>query len=129
MRRPKLPRRLPPRFSLRTLFALVTLVSVWLAYETTIVRKRRQLRRDLEAVVANRWNACNTVVGYSGDAMIRFSEAEESSIPWLRRIFGDKPATAICLPAAMTDEQAVEYKRYFPEARFSQFVEEGDEPQ
>ena len=75
------------RFSLRTMFVVVTALCCWLGWESSVVRKRQQALQELQA-----------------DGAFQFIPAEDwkhrfppggvfqpvASVPWVRSLLGDR---------------------------------------
>jgi hypothetical protein len=102
------------RFSLRTLFVVVTAVAVWLAYYIHWMDERRDARAWIDAQ-------------YVGGS-IGFYKEPRPGLPWMLRILGEKPEKLILMqhgPSTRDDKQAPpEYERLlqrvtslFPEAQ------------
>ena len=115
MKLPRIPRWFRLRFSLRTLFVIVTVFGIWLGWQMSIVRERKNMRTVLEAACgpdgkpySQVWN--NSLISYG----IRHYQ-----LPWLRKILGDEPVPIICLPPTMTPDQREHFKQSFPEAWIS----------
>ena len=95
------------RFSLRSLFALVTIASVWLGYQMSIVRERQTLR---SSIVAG-----GGVVTETDPSAARMPDIEDA--PWYRRILGDRAVASIQLATNATPTPDVRHVlRAFPEA-------------
>jgi hypothetical protein len=91
------PKRRRFRFSLRTLFVLVTIVGVWLGFQLNWIRERHEfLRRP----------------AVSEDSSILDDSACPTKAPWELRLFGEPPIKVIVVPSAMTEEAG----RLFPES-------------
>jgi hypothetical protein len=90
-------------FSLRTMFVVVTLVAVpiaWLGAEIQWLRERQAWRNDDHA---------NTVRGWYGGSLRK--------VPWLSQQFGEGPMLWWeLLDSAWTEEDRVVLQRLFPEA-------------
>ena len=84
--------RLRPRFSLRTLFVLVTSIAVplgWVAYQLNWIRQRHGfLRRP----------------AVSEDSSILNDSACPIKAPWGLSLFGEPPVKVIVVPNATTEE-------------------------
>ena len=96
---PRFPR---PRFTLRTLFVVVTLLAIpcaWVGWQAKIVRDRKAKLAEIEAVV--------------GRGAI-FLVTPPSNLPLHRRIFGDEEIEALWLKVSM---QTDDIQKLFPEAR------------
>src|SRR5262249_17973923 len=93
-----------PRFTLRTLFVLVTLVACWLAWEMNFIRQRKAFLQS---------------VGWSLRAdgpPTLISKKQVAKIPAWRRWLGDHPFSIIALPPDSTDEAQHQAEALFPEA-------------
>jgi len=92
--------RLRPRFSLRTLFVLVTLLAMLLGYcvhVLQVVHLRSALRGNLKKQgwhFVKEWPVL-TSYGRPGAYHIDYVNA---SIPWTRQLVGDQPYSAIEYP-------------------------------
>src|SRR5688572_181685 len=81
------------RFSLRTMFLVVTAVCCWLAWQLSVVRERRDLLNDLNAsrgfqiVKASEW-AKDTPA----------ADQPVPAIPWIREWLGDEAIQSIWFP-------------------------------
>jgi hypothetical protein len=94
------------QFSLRTLFAVVTVAAVacaWLAHEARVVQERKALREWIvrRGGICGNWNDSYPV--------------EQS---FLRRWLGDEPIGFIMLPEFTTDADEARAKLTFPGALF-----------
>jgi hypothetical protein len=107
------------RFSLRTLLIVVTALCVWLAWESSVVRERRELRRELtnsrfEFQTAAEW------------AKWQSPAAEPTArVSLIRRLLGDEAIQKIWyVPHYQepdeTKELLARLKRVFPEAELSE---------
>jgi hypothetical protein len=107
MERCKLPRWLTLRFSLRTLFVLVTVASLsawWVTTQLTWVRHRR---------------AADAQHGYSEFVSIvvreKLHQTESKELTWGLRLFGEEAVPVLhCHPAS--ELKAAELRKLFPEA-------------
>ena len=92
------------RFSLRTLFVVVTVVCVWLGWQVPIVRDRHGLLR---------W-----VRDFEGPVLTAGPEDDESlELPFFRRLIGDRAVTFIGFPSDVVSmEEIRRIERAFPEA-------------
>lgn len=104
---PTPPRRRWFRFSLRTMFVLVTVFAVfvgWLAREWRIVREREE------------WIRYN----YDGDHPHWLAQGDDLgvSLPIWRTWLGDHPVRSIYPYDAWTAEERSKAERLFPEAEF-----------
>jgi len=93
------------RFSLRTLFVLVTVLSVWLGVQMKWIRDRHTALREARPFVR-----------FSPHTSGMFQV--EHAAPWSIRIFGEQPVNTILVHAGGgNDYSEDELKRLFPEAR------------
>lgn len=121
----------PPRrwfkFSLRTLFVVITLFAVWLGWEMKFIRARQAMHRWFED---NNW--CCEATTDMWDAGIELHATSYSysdiqnrvavAIPFWRRWLGDDRYEYILYPRdAQTDDIELA-KRLFPEADISEFM-------
>ena len=100
-----IPRPSRLRFSLRTLFVVVTVVCVWLGWQINVVRERNRARE---------W-----IVELGGHIVCAkvFRMEKVSHFPEFRRCFGDEPVVWIGLARSSTTwEQRNRVARLFPEA-------------
>jgi hypothetical protein len=124
----KLLRWLVPRYRLRTLFVVVTVIGVllaWVASQERIVLQRRALLNLLEqsggSVVADEPGPSKFVIsappGPSAEAMRRTLAGiyDRAHIPWLRRLLGDRAIYVLILPAPLEHER-LHFEQVFPEA-------------
>ena len=88
-----------PRFGLRTLFVLITLISLpigWIAYQLNWIRQRHEfLHRTLDAEI-----------DYSGPVLY-------PKCPWPLNLFGEQAHDIVFTPQRTADEA----RRLFPEAQ------------
>ena len=91
-----------PRFSLRTLFVLITLISIplgWVAYQLNWIRQRRAFVEEFQS--------------YNGLPFIRVDPRyPPPECPWSISLFGESPRDDIRVPKQYADEA----RRLFPEA-------------
>lgn len=112
------------RFTLRTLFVLVTVLCLWLGWNASTVHHRRQLRAQM---IARGW----IFFGDSADAgatgsllpiLTRMLPRSDVSLSWIRQMLGDSLVPWIGYPRAIPrseskrDENQLESA--FPEAQF-----------
>ena len=100
------------RFSLRTLLVVVMLLGIsigWLTVEARFVRQRKLMMAKWEVSPGDARPAIYLRI--SGYLKSRFPE-RSFSIPWHRRLLGDRPICHIWVRSA----QAAEAERLFPEA-------------
>jgi hypothetical protein len=113
------PRRRWFRFSLRTMLIVVTALCVWLAWESSVVRERRELRRELtdsrfEFQSASEWAKWQPPAA-----------APTAQVSLIRRLLGDEAIQHIWYvphyqEAEETKELLARLKRVFPEAKLSE---------
>ncbi len=123
------PNRRWLRFSLRTLFVVVTVLACWLGWQLFVIRDRQAVKAHIEErgglVVADN----GIVDGYQfGDvewirqgyvnAYPTHPELEQKSmkIPGFRRILGDHAAIEIVMPSTFTRDELHRVRTTFPEA-------------
>ena len=92
------------RFSLRTLFVVVTAGCVWLGWNVHVTNARKARLKLIEES-GSQW--------YGNDPLPR--EIQPAAIPWIRRLLGDQPVQAIRLVNRPDTEQR-EIEALFPEA-------------
>ena len=107
------------RFSLRTLFVLVTLFCVWLGYSLNWIRQRRQelvwARSHGQVFLDGISKNCYTPKGQA-------IELVDNPAPWQIRILGERGVWVIYIqtpskPDAEFVQHVQSIKRLFPEAR------------
>src|SRR5262245_2494076 len=126
-----------PRYSLRTLFVIVTALALFLGWQERIIQKRQQLCRRLEQQVGQRYKPYNTLpvasasanndieyTLYDFDIHDAVNPEDIKTIPWYRRLMGDQPRYLICLPPEATQAEEEEFKREFPEADVRRYPQE-----
>ena len=95
-----------PRFSLRTLFVLITLISIplaWVAYNLNWIRQRREFARQHE------FNSEELARHYSlNHWALQFPEP-----PWPLRLFSDPSYTSVYIKYDGSDVKR--FKELFPE--------------
>jgi hypothetical protein len=106
-----------PRFSLRLLLLAVAVLCAWLAWERSVVVRRRVARSRLEELGA-RVRVFDGVVDAFADPFLGPPrKARIPSVPWLRALLGDEPIESIELPEQdFSFDQARSVSRRFPEA-------------
>ena len=109
MKWPSLLSWMRPRYSLRTLFVLMTGIAIWLGWQVGIVRERKNMRVVLEGVYEKPYSQ----IWNSG---LISSGIHPYELSWIRKVLGDQVAPVLCLPSAMTLEQQERFKKVFPEA-------------
>jgi hypothetical protein len=96
------PRRWP-RFSLRTIFVVLTLVATWLGWNLQIVRERQRIRTWVEE--------------QDGEFADEGPFGEKSEPTLIRRLLGDKVAHTIWVElGTLSPGELDELQRAFPEA-------------
>ena len=107
------PRRHWFRFSLRTLFVLVTLVACWLGWQMKFIRDRKEMRAW---IVANGGNIGNSDDLFFDDP---FGESEVSArqVSWLRHLLGDKGVDYIELSSEHSEPVCQRIAKLFPESK------------
>jgi hypothetical protein len=91
------------RFSLRTLFVVVTLLCVWLGYQVNWIRQRRAFLASHDYFAS----------GCDGNRK-SLPPLQCSRAPWSLRLLGENGVEEIYLPSPEEQEQA---RRLFPEAQ------------
>ena len=117
----KLPRLLRPRFSLLTLFAVITLCEIWCAWETAIVRHRLALLDRLKA-------SGGVWIGSDGGvsaATRRSAQEHPASVSLVRRLLGDDGICVMSLPHSMAGDKQ-QFTAAFPETDVRVEEEEAD---
>jgi hypothetical protein len=113
------------RFSLRTLFMVVTVFGCWLGWQVSIVRERKSLLRSLESRASDSYDPYTLIFTYprSVDGSRLRSKIKwlpkEGSIPWFRRLLGDEPVGSLGLPSDMPEQERRHIRQAFPEAIIS----------
>jgi hypothetical protein len=98
------------RFSLRTVFVLVTVVALGLGWQLSIVRARRIALLELRE---------NPAIDVYTDAQIELpfeSSPDAITISKLRILLGDEPVEIIRHPAGHPESEIARLKAIFPEA-------------
>ena len=103
------------RFSLRTMFALVTAISIWLAWTVSVIQERKLVLKDMRRTPGFTVATAGTLTYVGGPA------PPAPTISWLRRRLGDEAIESIWWPADhIPTAYEVRYlERLFPETRFS----------
>jgi hypothetical protein len=102
-----------PRFSLRTLFLIVTVAAAvlgWLDWQRRIVIQRRQLMDELNACIT--WPQAYRVQG-GPDKWMHFDTDQPT---WVQKEFGDVSYGIIILPENASDDLVRRTKYLFPNA-------------
>src|SRR5262249_52439536 len=103
------------RFSLRTLFVLVTVIACWLGWQVHVVQHRKAMLRQIEASGGYAFGNQDWGWGHPGkDHILRWGN-EDASPSAIRSLLGDIHAENIGFDRPMTgaDRQAI---AAFPEA-------------
>jgi hypothetical protein len=108
------------RFSLRTMFVLVTVASIvlgWMGWNLQIVRQRQSARKWLEDKGGQFWEIQLSFTGhpFARDPDIAHAPAR------LRTMLGDRPAMTIELPSTLTETERLRIWNLFPEAGIIQW--------
>lgn len=102
------------RFSLRTMFVVVTVVAAgmsWLEYQRDIVEERRQTIKHISSV------ASSTTFVLFGCAESNWMAEVRSDIPWAWRLLGAQAVWKITLDSDDFSEADVErFSKLFPES-------------
>jgi hypothetical protein len=94
------------RFSLRTMFVLMTALTLWLGWHLSIVRQRRAALAEL------RENAAAHVF-----TDIQLDSTQEGvGVPKVRMLLGDQPVALIRFDAGQPPSELVRVKKLFPES-------------
>jgi hypothetical protein len=107
-----------PRFSLRTLLVVVTVLSglsAWMAWQIQIVRTREAMLSELNANGAKTFDRFDSTFIQPGWGLKGVRGGDPSKKPsWLRKAIGDFPVSNIYFEKA--DQDAMRRSSYFPEA-------------
>lgn len=95
------------RFSLRTLFVVVTVFAVWLGWELSFIKERKASIR----LIRDKYGSVYT----SSDLADR-PVTDLVSIPFWRRMLGDEAVQMVRLTPAFSDNDLRNVQRIFPEA-------------
>jgi hypothetical protein len=121
-------RRRWPRFSLRTMFVVVTAIGCWLGYQVSIVGQRKALLAPIEEMsdIKETSGSVQSDFGYIsaesewGELLLCHSQGAAAahrssvlaSVSWFRRLLGDRPIACVLAPTRNSDA----ISRAFPEA-------------
>ena len=106
------------RFSLRTLLVVMTALCCWLGWESSVVRGRKAVLREIKNNPA--YNV-TTASQYSARFGYGPPIGKVATIPFIRRWLGDEPVQDILVVEhfqGYSEEQLARLKRAFPEAAF-----------
>lgn len=101
------------RFSLRTMFVLMTVLCAWMAYHLNWIRQRRETMEWLN-LLEQKHGLLGTACGLQGDA--------RPNLPLSLRILGEKEESMIwiCLPDYLDESESQKWfnkvQRLFPES-------------
>ena len=97
------------RYSLRTLFILLTIVAAWLGWQVHIVQVRKTWLVHIDSHNGN-WSA------WDYDNL-----APPFELPWYRRLLGDQLIGKIMLYEDCTEEDAAKIRKEFPESEIDPY--------
>jgi hypothetical protein len=129
MRVPGSSSRLSVRYSLRGLLVATAIIAIWLAVQVKWHNDRQQARRWIAEHEAGNWSLIDTS---NPDTQItvngrRTRPTDYKDVPWILRIFGEKPLTFIVLDRATLSKTDVprirSFRSRFPEAEQVQIQE------
>ena len=102
------------RFSLRTLFVVVTLFGVWLGWQRHIVQERKALIAELDQIDPEfHHETLESLEKRTG----RIDTFDYARIPIVRKWLGDETVLRVWLPNAANEDLAYRAERAFPEAK------------
>jgi hypothetical protein len=105
------PRRRWFRFSLRTLFVVVTVLSIWLGWQAKIVRDRKAAMVEINGVGGS----------YTHEKLWPNAPNElPARIPFWRKWLGDRPVEAIFIRSDRPVTASLD--TLFPEARIERYL-------
>lgn len=116
------------RFSLRTLFVLMTVLCCWLGWELSIVRQRKAVRREFEAKGILRFVAAED---YARRYLPGVPSEPIASVPHLRRWLGDEAIQEILFERwrhEFSEADLVRAQQVFPEAKAQELLAEPCHP-
>jgi len=116
------PKRRWFRFSLRTLFVIVTVLGGLLAYQLNWIRQRHEIIAFYETSVAPK-------TGYAWPLdVVSYAATEEfppyRTAPWNLRLFGERGYAELGLFRHVSDSELLRIKGLFPEAEVIRTDEE-----
>jgi hypothetical protein len=104
------PKRRWFRYSLRTLFVVVTAVCCWLGWQAKMVNDRRAMRNDIE-------ESGGKFPSFLSGNIEPIQEGDQSfALSSIRRWLGDEELPAIYFPRRPASAIDIARARYFPEA-------------
>ena len=126
-------------FSLRTLFVVVTGFAVWLGWNAQIVRERKAVLREIEAVSLPQdfaFTSLEAVEKIPVPVVLYQPTNKESGITYykppfmpgyvrvsyIRRLFGDESGIKVLVPNSLDAELAERLEKAFPEAQLLAIV-------
>ena len=120
------PKRRWFRFSLRTLFVVVTIFGVWLGWQLKIVRERKALLAEMggEQPTLEEMEA-----DPSGQDRLSATRFQYARVPLYRRLLGDKsyPDLAFAVQAATSSPLLERIERAFPESMLDVYISDGSD--
>ena len=114
------PQRRWFRFSLRTLFVLVTVLCCWLAWESSVVRARKNLLRELKV---NPTYTVTTAAEWARRYPTGFLGQPPKAVPFVRRCLGDEAIQEIGYYTYRKEKSQLNLPRIartFPEAELKE---------
>jgi hypothetical protein len=117
------PKRRWFRFSLRTLFVLVTIVGIWLGLQVRTVMHRKQMLAFLDAECAGKFNPYDRIFRPDNECVLDgpVELTDKPRVSFIRRLLGDRTVPIICLPTSMTSDDVLQFTCTFPDAFITQF--------
>lgn len=116
---PNPPRRSWLRFSLRTLFVLVTAPCCWLAWESRIVQQRRSLLQELKSKPAFQLMTAKTFQEITQFNPPGAPTPPVAKVPLTRRLLGDEAIQRVIYARfyqGYSDDDLARIQKIFPEA-------------
>jgi len=98
------------QFSLGTLFVVMTLVALWLAWELNFIRERKAMRRTIAEK-----GFVSTVKEWNSEA----GRVSQAKVPFWRVWLGDEAIAMIMLEQGATEFDLEQVRSRFPEANSS----------
>ena len=114
------PKRRWFRFSLRTLFVVMTVFACWLGYEINWIRQRHIVVGDTQVQTARYY------LGVWIDSKTRQSHSRRiySVAPWPLNWLGEPGYWGVALKQGTSDDEVARVRRLFPEAEAVVVVDE-----